>query len=276
MFWSLVPILYLLDISLMWPVEIFTVPTHLVPYNPTLNNYLNSVGIPTVNPYTGVMSAAGLAPLIRLGIMNSGMIALIVTIITLAVAAPAGYVLGRYNLPHKNKLLFLLVGSRSLPPVTILVPYYFFFAILGLHGTILGMVIAYLGITLPIVTWILMGFFGTLPVETEKAARVDGMSRTQALIRVVIPMAAPGIGATGIMTFLISWNEYVFAWVLASGTPAQTLPATIGSMFMQWAEINIMAASVMIGMVIPIAIAIFFQRYITQLRIVDPVTVVGV
>jgi multiple sugar transport system permease protein len=260
----------------MEPVEIFTVPTHLVPYHPTPNNYLNSMGVPTLDPYTKTYVAAGLAPWIKLGLRNSTIIALTVTIITLAVASPAGYVLGRYKLPGKNKLLFLLVGSRSLPPVTILVPYYFFFSVIGLIGTIPGMVIAYLGITLPIVTWILMGFFGTLPLETEKAARIDGMTRTQAFLMVVAPMAAPGIGACGMITFLLCWNEFVFAWVLASGTPAQTLPATIGSMFAQWGQINIMAASVMIGMVVPIAIAIFFQRYITQLRIVDPVTVVGV
>jgi multiple sugar transport system permease protein len=274
--WSLVPIYYLFNISLMWPVEIFTYPTHLFPQNPTLSNYLSSLGIPVYDPYTGQIIAVGHAPYIRAGIFNSAVVALLVMVITIVLATPAGYVLGRLTFPRKNTLLFILVGSRSLPPVSILVPFYFFFYTTGLIGTITGLVIAYLSITIPIITWVLMGFFATLPKEVEWAARIDGMGRTQAFIRVVVPMAAPGIATSAILAFLMSWNEFMFAWVLASGTPAQTLPAAIGSMFAQWGQINIMAASVMIGIVIPIAIAVIFQRYITQLRIVDPVTTMAV
>jgi multiple sugar transport system permease protein len=144
---------------------------------------------------------------------------------------------------------------------------------LGLVGTVHGLVIMNLTVTLPIMTWVLMGVFASLPVEVERAARVDGCSRLQALRLVVFPMALPGITAVGLLTFLLVYNEFLFSWILVQGTPAQTLQPTLASMWFMIGELNIMAAANSLGLIVPIAIAIIFQRYITQLRIVDPVSV---
>jgi len=275
--WSLLPIYWLLNMSFMFPAEIFAVPAHLFPQDPTPNNYLRAFGYPTYDPKTGaeLTRGGGHSVYITGGLLNSFMIAVPVTLLTIALASPAGYAFGRIGFAHKNKLLFLLIGSRSLPPVSILVPYFLIYFMLGLVGTHLGMILIYLSITVPLITWVLMGFFATLPVETERAARIDGCTRFQAFLKVVLPMARPGIASCTMLAFLISWNEFMFAWILAGGSPAQTIPPALASMFYQWAEIELMSAANTIAIIPPIIIAMIFQKYITQLRIVDPVTVVG-
>jgi multiple sugar transport system permease protein len=144
-----------------------------------------------------------------------------------------------------------------------------------LHGTLQGLIIIYLSITIPIISWVLMGYFATLPIETERAARIDGCTRLQALRRVTIPMASAGIGTVGALTFLMSWNEFLFAWLLTAGTPAQTLPPVFPAMLFHIIDNTGLAAAAIISLIPPIIIALIFGRFIVRLRIVDPVTTMG-
>jgi multiple sugar transport system permease protein len=275
--WSMLPIYWLLNYSLMFAEELSSSPAHLYPNSPTLTNYLRIIPfIKTYDPYSGkVMETGGHAETIRLGLINSAIIAVAVTAITIAVSSPAGYVFGRMKFRHKNKLLFTLVGSRSLPAISILIPYYFFYLQTKLNGTLIGLILIHLSITVPITTWVLMGFFATLPVEAEKSARIDGCSRIKAFRKVVLPMATSGIAACAILSFLMSWNEYVFAWVLNAGTVATTLPPALANLFWMHSETELMSAASMIGMVPAIGVAFLFQRYVQRLNIVDPVAPVG-
>ena len=122
-----------------------------------------------------------------------------------------------------------------------------------------------------------MGYFATLPLEVERAARIDGCSRLGVLWYVMIPMALPGITAAFIIAFLFAWNELLFAIVLTAGTPAQTLSPTIIGFLPIAGALNprnsMFAAVSMISVVPPLVLAAIFQRYITGLNIVDPVTV---
>jgi len=201
------------------------------------------------------------------------------TIITMAACLPAAYALGRLRLRGRTGLIGLLLGSRTLPPVSVALPYYFLFSAVGLRGTILGLVIVHLSITIPIVTWVLLGFMAALPRDVEMAARTDGCNRMQAFWRVLIPLAAPGIAASAVIAFLFSWNDFFFSWLLSSGSPAQTYNSFLTSFFFganiagSESVTTIFAAAVVIQILVAIVVATFLQKYITSLKIVDPGTI---
>jgi multiple sugar transport system permease protein len=170
-------------------------------------------------------------------------------------------------------MIGLLLGSRTIPPVSVVLPYYFLFARIGLHGTLLAIVIVHLCITIPLVAWILMGFFAALPRDVELAARVDGCSRFRAARMALLPLAAPGIAASAAISFLFSWNDFFFSWLLSGGTPAQTYNSLISSFFGFQSEPGLFGAAVTIQMLFAVVVAAFLQKYITSLRIVDPGTI---
>ena len=149
----------------------------------------------------------------------------------MAVTVPAGYALGRLRLRGRSALVGLLLGSRTLPPVSVALPYYFYFTALHLRGTIAGLVIIQMSITIPIVTWVLMGFFSALPRDIEMSARMDGCTRFQAFYRALLPLAAPGIAASAVIAFLFSWNDFFYSWLISSGSPAPTYNTFLTAFF---------------------------------------------
>ena len=171
----------------------------------------------------------------------------------------------------------LLLGSRTLPPVSVALPYYFYFHSLHLLGTIPGVIIIQLSITIPIITWVLMGFFSALPRDIEMSARMDGCNRRQAFYRALLPLAAPGIAASAVISFLFSWNDFLYSWLISSGSPAETLNAELTAFLGQASgsapDPTIFAAAVVVQMAVAIVVAGFLQKYITSLKIVDPGTV---
>lgn len=271
--WTLIPIYWLFNISFMYHAEAYTSPAHFFPEKPTISNYLRSLGFSAYNELSGRIEGPAGYP-VKEGLINSAIVAIVVAIITVIIASPAGYALGRLKLPRKNLLLILLLGSRTLPPVAVLIPFYIIGLKLGLVGNIFGLIIMHLSITLPLMTWILMGFFASLPIEIEKASRIDGCTRWQSLLYVVFPMALPGIVAIGLLSFLTSYNEYLFAWIFTQGTSAVTLQPVLATMWFMIGELNIMAAANAMGLIVPIITCILFQKYIIRLRIVDPVSIV--
>lgn len=269
--WSLVPIYFIFRMSLMYDREIASVPLHFIPEEPTLNNFKRILGFPVNTPY-GDLGPSGYSRDVKQGIVNSLFVAIPITLITLAIASPVGYAFGRYAFRAKNGLLFTMLGSRALPPISIVVPYLMLFTVIGLFGTIPGLILITLSITIPIASWILMGFFATLPREIEKAARVDGCSRLGAFRKVILPMAVSGIAAVGVLCFLLSWNEFLYAWLLSAGTPAQTITPVPPKMIFLLIWYSELSSTVVISLIPPIIIALLFERYITKLKIVDPVT----
>jgi multiple sugar transport system permease protein len=269
--YSLAPVYSIVNISLMSVKDI--VGSQVFPVNPTLNEYFRIVGYNVVGHY-GPELAFGQATGLKQGLINILIIAPLVTVITIAACTPAGYALGRMNIKGRTGLVGLLLGSRPLPPVSVALPYYFLFSAIGLKGTIPGIVIVHLSITIPIVAWILMGFFAALPRDLELAARVDGCSRLGAFRRALLPLAAPGIAASAVISFLFSWNDFFFSWLLSGGTPAQTYNSFLSSFFNFQSEPGMFAAAVVIQMLVAIVVAAFLQKYITSLKIVDPGSVV--
>jgi multiple sugar transport system permease protein len=269
--YSVAPIYSLVIISLMDVRDV--VAGNIYPVNANINAYLRILGYDVQGPYGYLRAYGGSENLIR-GLINILIVAPIVTVITMAAAVPAGYALGRLKVKARNLLILLLLASRSLPPVSIALPYFFLFTLTGLRATLLGMIILHLTITIPIITWVLMGFFAALPRDLERAARLDGCSRMGAFRRVVLPMAAPGIAATAVIAFLFSWNDFFFSWLISQGTPAATYNAQLSGFFNFQNEPAMFAAAVTLQIILAAIVAVALQKYIIRLRIVDPGAVV--
>jgi multiple sugar transport system permease protein len=195
---------------------------------------------------------------------NSFVLAVCTTGITLAASILAAYALSRYRAGGRV-FEFWLMFTRMLPPATLLIPLFLIFRALGLINTLTGLILADASFLLSFCIWLLRGFFDEVPVSLEEAAACDGASRMQCLFYIVLPMAAPGITATVILSLIFAWNEYLFAIVFASATASKTLPAAANDFITGYA-INwgpVFASGVVI--VLPVAMAaLLLQRYIVQ------------
>ena len=269
--WTIVPFFWMLWASFMTESELTEGIVQGID-DPTLEHYKRIFGHAEEEAIFG-----GQTKLIGRGFLNSLIVALPVAIIGTAIATLAGYAFGRFQFPGKTGLLFGLLLTRVLPPVAILIPYFTMFRTVGLVGDPGGLILTYLTGIIPLLSWVLMGYFATLPLEVERAARIDGCSRLKVLWYVIIPMAAPGISAAFIIAFLFAWNELLFGIILVGGTQWQTLsPALLAISPLTavgYSPIALFSAASALSIVPPLILALIFQRYITRLNIVDPVTI---
>jgi multiple sugar transport system permease protein len=274
--WTLIPIYWTFLISVQFERDVYSQTPNFVPPNPTDFFYRSAVGLPVPEGVvrTGVSAGTFVPELLSTGFRNSFIVAFSTSAIAVGIGSLAAYALGRLRFRFKNGYLVTLLASQALPPVAVILPYFVLFRVLGLVGSIYGLIIVYLSLLIPLVTWVLTGFFATLPLEVERAARIDGCGRLAVLRKVILPMAAPGIFAGWILALLIAYNEFVYALILTSGTAAQTIPLAVTALFFFETTIPELGAVVMLTLLPMFVLAFVFQRYITQLRIVDPVTVV--
>ena len=187
---SMGPIMALAWMSIMRDIELYAVPIHWIPQNPTLFNYANIFGLLSESEVAKVTTASGQGAMLRAGVINSLIVTAIAAPIATFMGSLAGYILGRYRFRYKNGLLVELMMVRIVPPMSVIVPYMIIFASWGLLGTRQGLIVSYLSSLVPLLTWVLMGFFATLPLETERAARVEGCGRWKAFYKVMVPIAA--------------------------------------------------------------------------------------
>lgn len=268
--WTLVPIYWLLNMSFMYKTELLAIPTHLFPHDPTTSNYVRIFGATGAGPGGEELLGIGQAPALKRGLINSTIIALVVTALTMVVALPVSYALGRLNFRGKTPLLFSIIATRSYPPISIIIPFFYLYSQSGLLGTLRGLMIIYFTLTVPMIVWVLTSFFSSLPRTVEAAARVDGNTRFRAFVRVILPMSWPGIAVATAISFMVCWNEFAFAQFLTAGSRAQTFPPVLPSMFFQISMPTEMAAASIIGIIPPAVLAYLFQRRIRSLNLVDP------
>jgi multiple sugar transport system permease protein len=274
--WTFLPI-----VAMVW--------ASLMPFNALINggllqwpsgmgfaNYRAVLGIATINQIFGGQPMA-----VARGFINSAVVAVLVAAIATAISVVGGYAFGRFRFPFQNTLLFVLLSVRVLPPIAVLIPYFVILSALHLIGTYFSLVVTYVTAVVPLLTWVLTGYFASLPVEIERAARIDGCGRLQALWHVTIPMALPGVVAAFVIAFLAAWNELLFGIVLTGGTAKQTLsPALLAfSPTMPSGGANLgmtlFAAGSVLSTIPPLILALLVQRYITRLNIADPVMLRG-
>ena len=157
---------------------------------------------------------------------NSLVIAVGSTVISVSLGVMAAYAFSRFKVPLKDDILFFILSTRMMPPIAVAIPIYLMYRALGLSDTQGGMILLYSAVNISLSVWLLKGFIDEIPREYEEAAMVDGYTRLQAFIKVVLPQATTGIVATAIFCLIFAWNEYAFAVLLTSGE-AQTAPPFI-------------------------------------------------
>jgi ABC-type glycerol-3-phosphate transport system permease component len=182
--------------------------------------------------------------------------------LTLLVSVPAAYSLTRFHFYAREKIAGLILFTYLFAPIMIIIPFYVVMRFLGLTNTHVGLILAYTAFCLPFNLWLLRTFFQSIPLEIEEAALIDG-SRLQAIIYVVLPLALPGVIATGIFTFILAWNDYIFARVLLSADELKTLPVGIADLYnasvVDWGMI--MAAGLLV--IAPVAgVFVFVQKFL--------------
>ena len=267
--WTLIPFYWFLKIAFMTPAEISVFPPHFYPHKPTISGFFNVLGFSYTSPSGEFFLPSGQATQVKRGLLNSFVLASMVTCITMIVVTPLSYAFGRLEFQHKNKLLIGILLSVALPPVSILIPFYILFVKVGLAGNLIGLTLVTLTTTIPFVSWMLIGFFRNLP-PVERLAIIDGYSRFSAFIKIIVPMSKVGITVGAIVSFLFAWNEYTFAVVLVNGTFASTIPASISGFLFQHPEPEHLAASLIYSLIPPFIVAYFLQEHITKMNITEP------
>lgn len=268
--WTLLPIYWFLKNAFLTPDEIARFPPPLYPLEPTPAAFFNIFGFDYTLADGTVRRGSGQANQILRGLVNSAIVSAVVTAVTLLVVLPLAYVFARLDFAHKNKLLFAILLAVALPPVSTLIPFYAMYIQLGLAGTLTGLVIVTLTITIPFVTWMLIGFFRNLP-PVERLARIDGFSRFETFRKIILPLGKSGVAVASVIAFLFAWNEYTYALVLVNGTTANTLPTAISGFLFQHPEPSHLAASLALTILPPALVAFFLQRHIAEMNLVDPV-----
>ncbi len=244
--YTLFPVIWMISCSFKQNTEIFTVPQRIVSRAPTLNAYSNVLSNPAKMRY----------------FVNSYIVAFITTAITLFIAILTGYAFSRYKFRFKKTFNAFIIMTQSVPPITLLIPYFGLVVAIGLYDSYWAMIVTYLVFTLPYATIMITGYINTLPKDLDEAVSIDGGSTWCALWRVLVPISTPGLVATGIYTFLQCWNEYLFALCLTKTGSMRTVPIGIqllmGQITYSWNEM--MAMSVM-GSIPIIIMFVFAQKY---------------
>ena len=195
---------------------------------------------------------------------NSYFIATLTTVLVMLMAVPAAYSLARFRTTAARRLALWILSLRMLPPIAAVIPYYVLATKVGKLDSYSAMVVVYGALGLPLAIWLLRGFFTDLPEELDQAARLDGYGYMGVLRRIILPLGAPSIAVTAILTFVFTWNEFLLA-LLLTDTKAVTVPVQISKMILAyqvlWGELS--AAGVIA--LIPLVVVVFaLQRYIVR------------
>jgi multiple sugar transport system permease protein len=235
--------LWMLSLSLKPEIETLDYPPSLLPAAPTLDNFIAVFRDSPFLRYT----------------LNSIIVSTTATVVALAIGVPAGYGIAK---ARATKLAILILISRITPGLSYLIPLFILFQFLGLTATLWPLIIIHLVITVPIVVWVMIGFFESLPMELEEAALIDGCNLWQGFRHIALPLARPGITVAFILSFIFSWNNFIFGVVLA-GRETRTLPVAVYNVLtfeqISWGPL---AAAALVVTLPVLILTVFVQREI--------------
>jgi multiple sugar transport system permease protein len=216
---------------------------------------------PTLDHFVRVIVREKLLTNIR----NSFSVSMITTLITVIVSSLAAYSIVRYRYPGREWIGRIILFKYLLPSAMLFVPLYVIVTALGLGNTQQGLILTYLTFTIPFCTWMLMGYFRGMPVELEEQAMVDGCTKIGAMLRILLPLSAPGLVASAIFSFTLAWNEFLLALVITMDQSTMTVPIKLSMMVVgdQYIWGQLMAGAVLAS--IPVGILYFIgQRFVVQ------------
>ncbi|WEV78012.1 carbohydrate ABC transporter permease [Janibacter cremeus] len=259
MLWTAVPLLWMLSLSLKSADDLANKDASILgnfwPKDPTIENYQ-------------LIFSGGASELFMPALRNSLIVCLLATLISVVLAMFCAYAISRLEFKGKKMILVTALAVSFFPVVAMVTPLFEIWSKTGLFDTIPGLVIPYLALTLPLSIWTMSAFFQQIPWEMEQAAQVDGASSWQAFHKVIVPLAAPGVFTTAIITFFIAWNDFVFAISLTSDQ-ARTVPAALafftGASQFEQPTGAIMAASVIVTIPVVILVLLFQRRIVAGL-----------
>ena len=245
------PFLWALSASLKTRVELYVTPITYIPLQPTLRNYVEA-WTSRLTPFSVFFA-------------NSLWVSSVTMVATIAISTSAGYALARFRFIGKNTLMLVFLATQMFPAVLLIPPLLSQWYAMGLIDTYQALIYSNFSFTVPFTVWMLVGYFESIPRELEESAMIDGSSRFGAMLKIIVPLAAPGIAATAIFAFVSSWSELLFATTFTSSTGMRTLSAGLlymaGQYEVQWGQLS---AGVMISTV-PVAILfVFLQKHLIK------------
>lgn len=197
-------------------------------------------------------------------LLNSSIVAFVTVLIAIPIVTMAAYSFSRFRLKGETAMLVVILATQFVPAVVIILPFFVMFRDIGLLDTRLGLILVNLAIVMPFAIWMIKGFIDGIPLDTEEAAMVDGSSRLQVILNIVLPMAAPGLLTAGIFCFIIAWNEFLFALILTT-RDAVTLPIGLALFRAEEGDLwNLLSAAGIIIMVPMFVLALLIRKYFVQ------------
>jgi multiple sugar transport system permease protein len=244
----LLPLFWIILLSVKTQLQAFD-HTQMLIFWPTLDNYQRLLEDGTFLAY----------------LKNSVIVAVGTVIVSLAIGAPAAYVVSRSRWGRfRSAALAYSLFVRIVPPTVFIIPYFLAARSLGVNDTSWVLIVAYANLNIPLAMWSLWSFFNDVPRELDEAARIDGAGDWQIFLRVILPVAAPGLTATAILTFIMAWNEFLMALVLTS-REARTLPvAIVGFLAYEGADWGLVSSGAVLVMAPIIAFTVFIRKYLVQ------------
>lgn len=247
--WSVGPFLWQVNASFQLDRNLTRPePTWLPVPDGTLAHYVNVFGAKRFSGY----------------IVNSVIVAGSSTVIAMLIAMTGSYALARMKLPGKSAVLALILGISMFPQIALVAPLYIILKPLRLLNTYEGLATAYVGLSLPLMVYIMYGYFRGIPKEMEEAATMDGAGRVRTIVSVVVPLALPGVVTAGLIGFMLNWQELMLALAFTSTPDRQTIPVGIanftGLFFVPWGDMA--AASVAVTIPIVVLVLVFQRRII--------------
>jgi multiple sugar transport system permease protein len=253
----LFPIFWVLLMSFQTNEQILRIPPSLF-FTPTLDNYTALIS-GQLKTYAGTLEISFMNNLWNSVILSSSAVAL-----ALILGVPAAYAFARFRFRLGEDIAFTLLSFRFAPPLLVLLPLSLYFQKIGLNNTYTGLIWVYQLIVLPLILWIVRGYFEDISPDIEHAYRVDGHSWLQTFLKIAIPLARPGIAAAALLAFIFAWNNFVFALILAS---ADKQPVTVGALAFVTAsgiQYGQIAAAVVLSVTPTLLLALYAQRYLVE------------
>ena len=259
--WTLGPLVWMFISSIAPSQTLLDRTSPWFPAHPTFERYY-SIPIAPLMVYHGtVISSPG--AVFRHSILNSLAVTSVTTALSLVVGGVAAYAFARLDFRMKKPMLYLAMFLQLVPPIALVIPFYFMIRAAGMIDRLSTLIILNMSFVLAYVIWVLNGYFKTIPRELESAARIDGCSRFGAFIRVILPNAAPGFVAVGALSFLLCWDEFLFALIFTNSLQSKTIPVAISEFSTQFGiDYGMMMTGGVLTTLIPLVLALVFQRYI--------------
>ena len=256
--YAMAPMVWMVMTSIKGQFAALQYPPEWIPKEPTLEHYIRLL---SPQNETG-------REFLRYG-LNSLWVSTATTVLGVVIAVPAAYAFSRFRFPGRTLLFYSVLVRNMFPAVVFLIPLFVMMRWLRLVNTSWSLILTYLTFGLPLSIWLLKGFYDNIPVQLEQAARIDGASRFQAFIRVVMPLSTPGIIATAIYSFILAWNEYVYALTFLNDKSKLTLPVGLERFFAQYTTNwpGLMAAAFIMSVPVVILFLIlqkYFVRALTE------------